>query len=249
MRRTSTSLIAVGIALLGPAACGSIDVTIDTGDRVEGSGEVVTEDRSVEGFNRVVLAGEGELTILQGDAESLTVETDDNLQEHIETRVIGDQLQIRTAAGINIDPTDSVTYRLTATDLDEVELSGAGTITMEQWSTTDAAVVLTGAGDIEVGVLAATTLGVDLRGAGTIRLAGAVEGHDVDLSGVGEYEAADLESGVATVVLSGAASATVWATDQLHVRISGTGSVAYHGSPALEQEVSGIGSVEALGPK
>jgi hypothetical protein len=40
---------------------------------VRGSGNVITEPREVSHFNRVSMGGSGELTITQGDEESLTV--------------------------------------------------------------------------------------------------------------------------------------------------------------------------------
>ena len=52
---------------------------------VRGSGNVVTQERQVSGFDSVALSGVGEVFITQGDKESLTVETDDNLMRYIQT--------------------------------------------------------------------------------------------------------------------------------------------------------------------
>jgi hypothetical protein len=67
------------------------------------------------------------------------------------------------------------------------------------------------------------------------------------MSGVGSYEAGDLDSKSASVVLTGAGSAVVWVHDHLDVTVSGVGSVGYFGSPQVSQNISGLGSVNSKG--
>ena len=55
---------------------------------VKGSGNVVTKERDVSGFDKVVVSGLGRVIVTQGDEESLTVETDDNLMQYIETLIL-----------------------------------------------------------------------------------------------------------------------------------------------------------------
>jgi hypothetical protein len=69
------------------------------------------------------------------------------------------------------------------------------------------------------------------------------------MSGLGNYNAGDLESADATVTLTGAGSATVWAEHTLNVKISGAGNVSYYGSPQVSQSISGAGAVNSLGSK
>ena len=61
---------------------------------VRGSGDVIVENRSVSGFDKVSVEGAGRVIITQGKKESLTVETDDNLMKYIKTEVTGDTLEI-----------------------------------------------------------------------------------------------------------------------------------------------------------
>lgn len=55
---------------------------------VRGSGNVVTEQRQVSGFNCIDLSGSGKLIIAQGSSEGLTIEAEDNIIGRIETSVI-----------------------------------------------------------------------------------------------------------------------------------------------------------------
>ena len=72
---------------VGPV--GPVGPVGDDEDGIEGSGDVITETRDVAGFRRIVLVGEGNVIITQGDSESLEVTTDDNLMQYIETSLNG----------------------------------------------------------------------------------------------------------------------------------------------------------------
>ena len=85
-----------------------------------------------------------------------------------------------------------------------------------------------------------------LSGAGSIKVNGTADELDLRISGVGSFDASELQSSVASVRISGAGSATVRVDDDLMARVSGTGSVKYYGSPTLDEDVSGVGSVSQL---
>jgi hypothetical protein len=53
---------------------------------IEGSGQVRRESRVVGGFTAVNFSSFGELTLVQGDTEALTIETDDNLLPYVTLR-------------------------------------------------------------------------------------------------------------------------------------------------------------------
>ncbi|MHC4958535.1 MAG: hypothetical protein ACYTGN_09170 [Planctomycetota bacterium] len=46
---------------------------------IHGSGRRVTVERAVSGFDRVTFRAVGEVTLIQGDEEGLSIEIDDNL--------------------------------------------------------------------------------------------------------------------------------------------------------------------------
>ena len=79
-------------AMVGMTACDAM--------AVNGSGDLITEVREVSGFDSIDLDGSGEVIITQGAGETLTVETDDNLMEHVETEVRGDTLHLGFKPGI-----------------------------------------------------------------------------------------------------------------------------------------------------
>jgi hypothetical protein len=217
---------------------------------IRGSGNVVTEERDVSGFDSVTLSGYGQVIITQGDAEALAIETDDNLMQYIETKVSGRTLEIRfTEERTIVDPSESIIFRLSVIDLTALDSSGAGSFEIDALDTDRLEVDLSGAGNIEIGSLSATDLVVTVSGAGNVELAGQVETQKIDLNGLGNYDAPDLKSQAASVDISGAGNVTMWVLDTLAVKMSGAGNVEYYGSPTVTQDISGVGKLTSRGDK
>lgn len=245
-----TFLCASALVLLaGLAACDAEIVVHVADDGIDGSGTIVTETREVAGFDQVTLAGEGTVIVTTGADPSLTIETDDNLLTHIDTTVENGVLAIATEPTINIDPSDSVVYRVAAPDIVGLTLAGAGSFQLGECEAESFSVVLAGAGDIEIERLVADSLDVAIPGVGSVSIAGKVLSQEVTLPGAGDYKGDNLESSQATVTASGVGSATVWVTEQLDATVSGVGSIDYYGSPDLTQSVSGIGAVTGRGDR
>jgi len=225
---------------------------------VKGSGEIVVEDRKVSGFDKILVTGAGRLIITQGDSETLSIETDDNLMEYIRTEVVGDTLEIgfeddvvfsSNGGGMGLDPTDGFIFYISVTDLQGISISGAADIEMEKIKTDQLDITLSGAGQVSIDDLDASTLYVLVSGAGDVNIGGRVVSQLVRLSGLGRYQAFDLESQEADVTISGAGGANVWATESLDVSISGAGDVKYYGSPSVTPNISGLGRIQSQGEK
>ncbi len=219
---------------------------------VTGSGRVTSENRNVSNFNALRLAGLGEVTFTQGDTEALTVQAEDNLMPYIRTEVQNGTLIIdfaRDHQPANVRPTQPIKFNLSVKNLDAIELSGAGRIQSGNLKSNRLTVQVSGAGDVKIDHVEAANLSSKLSGAGSVELAGQVTDQDLTLSGIGQYQAGDLNSQTTRVVVSGAGGSTVWSRDNLDVNISGAGSVNYYGSPKIKQTITGVGSVKSLGSK
>ncbi len=246
MKRYSMWLALI-VLIAASLACAVPSVGIRT---IKGSGNVVTEERDVSGFDSVALSGFGKVIITQGDKESLTVETDDNLMQYIETEVRGGTLELGfTGDDILLRPSKSIIFRLSVIELTALDSSGAGKFEIDELDADRLEVTLSGAGDIRIDSLTATDLVVTVGGAGNVKVAGEVETQEVNLDGLGNYNAPDLESQAATVRIGGAGSVGIWVHDTLDVVISGAGNVEYYGSPDVTQDISGVGSVKSRGDK
>lgn len=234
-------LFAVAVLLTG---CG--------GSLIVGSGRVSTESRNVSNFNAVSLSGVGDLMIAQGETEALTVEAEDNLLPYIKTEVRNGTLSIGVdnRGGPTLPtPTRPVRYNLTVKNLQSVDLSGAGRIQSARLKSDNLKIGISGAGSVTFDQVEATSVTSTLSGAGGLKVSGAVTNQSATLSGVGGYDAPELSSKSASVMVSGVGGATVWASESLDVTISGAGSVSYYGNPRVQQSKSGAGSVKSLGTK
>jgi len=235
-------VIGMAVILLLASACGFIPT--------RGSGDLVTETRQVSGFTAVEFSGAGHVEIIQDGTESITIETDDDVMEHVTTEVRGGTLVV----GFDFDgptsimPTEmNVTLHVSA--LDEISASGAWDVTAESLETGRLDASISGAGSIHIDSLTADDLIVDVSGAGEVEIGGQVVSARISLSGAGKYQAGDLQSATTSIDISGAGEATVWATESLDVEVSGAGQVDYYGSPQVSFDQSGAGDIHSLGDK
>ncbi|MFB3881505.1 MAG: head GIN domain-containing protein [Armatimonadota bacterium] len=215
----------------------------------KGSGHVVTEVRSVSGFDRVAVSGPGTLVLVRGNGESLSVEAEDNVLPEIETKVEDGRLEIgfRRWWPRGIRPTKSIRYQLTARSISAVSTSGSVAVKGGELRGEEVSVSTSGSSEVDLEV-EAKSLQAAISGSGTFRLKGSVDDQSTRISGSGTYLARDLQSKRASVRVSGSGRAEVAASQELSVVISGSGDVAYWGDPVVTRSVSGSGDVHRAGP-
>jgi predicted small secreted protein len=215
---------------------------------VRGSGDMVTETRDVSGFDSVDLSGSGDVIITQGEGESLTIETDDNVMEHITSEVRGGTLHLGTKELISVSPTRLV-FTLGVDDLNAADVSGSGSIEADSIETDSLEIDVSGSGDVKVDSLTAGDLGVRISGSGDVQLAGEVSEQDIDISGSGNYRAGDLLTETTVISISGSGEATLWTTESLDADVSGSASINYYGNPTVTSSSSGSSDINGLGEK
>lgn len=190
---------------------------------VNGSGQVKTESRQVSGFTKIDLSGVGEVTIAQGATESLTIEADDNVLPVLTSDVSDSTLKLGTKPRTTVRTRSPIRYQVTVKDLTGISMSGSGNVIAK---------------GIQV-----SALRVDMSGSGTINLSGTADKQDIQISGSGRYEAAELSSQEVTVEISGSGEVAVSVSRALKVDISGSGKVTYSGDPSVDQDISGSGKL------
>jgi hypothetical protein len=262
--KLTRSLFFILLLFLPSLACGSF-----TTNSVIGSGEIVTQTMDVSGFQRVTLEGFGDVFIEQGQTESLSVETDENILPLLNVRVRGRELILGTKNGVNVNPSKSITYKLTVQDLDAISLSGSGSFHAAPLNSGNFQVKVSGSGDVNITGLVAEALSIELNGSGNIlvenidvktvdtsvqgsgdiKLEGQADTEKVRVGGSGNYLAGDLQTNAADVNVPGSADVTVWVENELNITVSGSGDIRYYGKPAIDQTISGSGDITALGEK
>ena len=239
-------------------------------DYIQGSGKVVTEERQVSDFDKVLFGCSGVLNIVQGNKESLTIKADDNIMPYIEAEVRGGRLRINIkdqGRFINIQPSRDIEFNLTLKDICELELVGSGSIRSQSLKSQDMELGISGSGSIEIDELKSDELDFELSGSGSFSikdikaeevsaeitgsgkysLGGKIYQQDIRITGSGNYNAKKLECKEAVVHISGSGDAEISVSDELEVKISGSGDVDYYGSPKTSIRISGSGDVNQRG--
>jgi hypothetical protein len=217
---------------------------------VPGSGQVKTETRSPGNFSTLEIRYPAEVTIQQGSTTSVKISAEDNLLPQLRTDVSAGRLVLRNDEldwGARVEPSKTVKVSITVKDLSELDFSGAGTVTLVSLKANSLKVVLSGAGQVNLGKLELKSLEGVLSGAGNIKADGRADDVRLTISGLGNFEAPDLQSLSASVRISGSGNATLRVQDELNATVSGAGSIRYFGSPKITQQISGAGSVKSLG--
>ena len=221
-------------------------------DMVSGSGHLTTDTRKVSGFDSVLFSAIGDVTIIQGPTESLTIEAEDNILPKIITEVRGAQLYIgfdRQNWQDIVRPTKGIKFTLAVKSLNSLEMSGVGSLTADSLAADKLTVKVGGAGAVKITNFSGSSLSAIMSGAGNVEFSGKVNSLDATMSGVGNFACGDLQTQSAKVNLTGAGGATVWASSRLDVSITGAGSVSYYGKPKITKNVTGVGVLNELGEK
>jgi hypothetical protein len=211
-----------------------------------GSGNVVTEEFDLSGFDQVEVSSAFDVQISQADQFSVVVRVDDNVKQYLDVVKQGSTLRIGLKP-ISSSTVSAMTLEaeVTMPELTGLELSGASDVSVTGFKSAEAlSVEVSGAsslrGDIEAGGVR-----FDVSGASDVKLSGAGGDLVMDVSGAGTADLADFQVGDASIEASGASSATVNVSGRLDAEASGASRIRYLGNPTLGRiESSGASTIE-----
>ena len=193
-------------------------------DKIEGSGNIVSEDRKLIDFQSISLLGSIDVTINYLDAASCTVVGDDNIIEHVKIEVINDKLTIFIDKSYSSIKTLAV--NLSVLNVNELSVSGSGDIKFKNY--TD------------------DTLSLKISGSGDILGDGNVESLTGKINGSGDLLLRELHSKSANIYINGSGDAEVWVSDTMAGEINGSGDIDLYGNPKnLESKINGSGKINS----
>lgn len=235
-------MFSLAIVCLGLAASGQLM------KKVEGNGNVVTQDRTVEAFTELTNSGSFDVILTDGSQRAVKVEAEENLQPYIVTEVKGDLLAIHGKMGVNIQSHKKIRIFVTATGLTAVRQSGSGNIKTENQlkAGKNFEISSSGSGNTDIDVIT-SNMEASLSGSGNMHLRGETKELNSKISGSGNIKAKDLKSEITSVKISGSGNAEVVATRTLDSKISGSGGVSYWGDAQVESKTVGSGRVKKQG--
>jgi hypothetical protein len=196
---------------------------------VYGNGKVVTRERKTDSFTGIKVSTGIDVYLKQGDNQSLTVESDENLQEYIMTEVRDNVLNIYTDA--NIRDAERKRVYVTMKEIKSVKTTSAGDVIGETPVKTDNLdLSASSAGNIKLEVTA-KEIEIDISSSGDITISGEADLLKADLSSAGDLNAYDLKVREADVSVSSAGDADISVSEKLTARASSAGDVNYQGNP------------------
>jgi hypothetical protein len=247
MKRLVLALLALlGIALAVAGAAHFLASSHPAENR--GSAVVVSQNRTLPPFSRVIVEGMVDIELIQGPDEGITIEAPGRATGGVKAEVRDGTLTVESSGregwfGGAFGGTRTARVVVRFRTLEHVRASGAVKIHADDIKAGALGIDLTGASSIAIGRLVADSLAVSGSGAMKAEIAGRAARQTIDISGAGAYRAADFLTDAATVSVSGAGKVTVNVARTLDVRISGAGAVDYLGDPKVREEVSGVGRV------
>jgi hypothetical protein len=209
---------------------------------------MTVDTRTLQDFTSISLEGNSELTLIQGDTPSVTIDTDPETMEHLKVEVVNGKLVLGMKSWLDhiFHSWKPVIYQVTYRKIDAVSVSGASKIRAAQLESDHFDFQVSGSSSILVEKLTANDLQTRISGSGDVDISGTVHRQEIRISGTGKVEAWALDSQVADVHISGSGDLMLKVSEKLDVSISGSGSVRYLGSPKVNQSISGSGSVRQV---
>jgi len=205
------------IAVIGTAGCSLINV-----NKVNGSGVVKTEKRSLAQYTALDVNCPASLEVRLQERETFEISGDDNLIPLITTEVKNNTLYIRSTK--EIAPREKLRITLSNPDLASFSFRGAGDANLSNIKNDRIEIVLSGAGELTA--------------------SGETKEASITLSGAGSVDAKNLLAAKAKADSTGVGSLDIYATEQLEAKASGVGEINYYGNPkVVKKNASGIGSI------
>jgi len=200
-----------------------------TKDVVEGTGSVVTSERTVTNFSGIDISGANKVFINYAPEATVSVKGYSNLVPHYVTEVRDGKLHLHYDDNTNAR-NDNIQVYITMPSFDALSLSGSCSIKATgSFDNTDKLSVSTsGNGDISI-----EDISVDL--------------YSISSSGNSNISTLGVKAKTATIEISGSSTVILSVQDKLNVHISGDGKVSYKGEPAeVNTDISGNGDVIKL---
>lgn len=207
---------------------------------VTGNGNLKEETRSLSGFSAIEVSSGVDVFLSQGSAEKVVVKADENLLDHIETKVEGGVLKITSKGSIR--RAKALDVYVTVTALERIHASaGSDVQTTSSLSVNDLVIRMSSGSDLEMD-LTANELTCNVSGGSDANLSGKVGVLVAEANGGSDIEAKNLEVGKCTIKARGGSDARVHVTGELEMEAQGASDIFYSGNPKILSSKASGGS-------
>lgn len=196
---------------------------VNNPESIQGSGNLVSAEPNVSECSGIKIINTGEVYLKQDTIQSVRIEADDNIIDHIITRAEGGVLNVGVKEGSYSGIT--VKFYISLKNITQLIAEGAGKIEC-------------------TGSLKCGNLSCVINGAGRIKLIGEGDNLNCAINGAGNFDAKEFTTARCSVAVNGAGQCVVYVTDELEATVNGAGNVIYYGGPAsINSSISGMGHI------
>ena len=207
----------------------------DKETKIEGSGNVITKDVTIQPFDQLEANGVFNVVLTQGNKESLKIEAEDNLQALFEIKNEGSKLMVDMKKDSHFNSKKKMTVYITFKNLKRMDLKMVGNVSSEgNLNFSDLSLANKSVGSVDL-ALNAQKLDINNKSVGNLRLSGKAENAIIRSNSVGAIKASDLLVQTMDIDNDGVGSAEVNAVKELKVKDSFLGKVKNAGSATAKR--------------
>ncbi len=189
---------------------------------IAGNGNTTTKTYDVSEFSKIDASHAFEIDVVVGTTQYVKTRTDENLLKFVEVFVKNNTLYLDIKDNVNLN--GNVKVLISTKSLNEVDLSGACKINIENIETDN--------------------FRMDVSGASKGVLSGTVENLNLDLSGATKLNTVELIAQNLNIDMSGASKLKVYCENSLTVDGAGASKITVYGNPkTTKTDFSGASSV------
>ncbi len=203
--------------------------------KVEGSGNVVTKEVSVQSFDQLSVSGVFSVSLSQGSKEEVKIEADDNLQAYFEVKNEGSKLTVSMKKDVNISTKKKMKVYITFKKLKGMELKTVGDVSSDKvLSFEDLKIDNKSVGVVDL-KLTAASVDINNKSVGDVKLSGKADNVTIKNKSVGSLKAAEFAVQKMDIDNDGVGSAEVNAEKEIKVKDSFLGKVTNKGAATIKR--------------
>jgi hypothetical protein len=233
-------IIAALMALLFSSCVHS---TIHFGDGIKGSGNITTKTRDAnQDFKRIEVSNGIKVILTQADNKSITVEADDNIQEHIITKIENGILKIEADESYNATETPIVNVKMPV--INGLKTDSGSEITSSSVLITENMDVKADSGS-EINIeVEADAIKLETESGSSIEASGKALKLETSSSSGSTIDAKNLMTNEIIAKSESGSSSSIYPILKLEAKASSGSAITYHKIPkTLSKEESSGGSV------
>jgi hypothetical protein len=211
------------IALLLIPLCIALGFTsCDTNEEIVGSGNIISEFRTLDPFEDVVITGVVVTQITYGESQSIEVRADDNIIDLLTTEIKQGSLYVELEGEHFSHITVEVDIIIPV--LKSLTNSGVTTTTIRDFENLD--------------ILTIRNTGVE-----NLNLSGSANKIILENTGTGSIEGFDFEVDTCQIQQTGVGDCRITVNELLTGSLTGVGNIYYKGNPQIDVTITGVGNV------